>query len=91
MNVSLTQQLEKFINKQVTSGRYQTASEVIRDGLRMMQELNHRRELEYARLKREVQRGVDDIEAGRIRDFDPKRIMALARKRRAARQKRKLA
>ena len=91
MNVSLTQQLEKFINKQVTSGRYQTASEVIREGLRMMLEVNRQQELEYARLKREVQRGVDDIEAGRIRDFDPKRIMVLARKRRAARQKRKLA
>ena len=91
MNVSLTQQLEKFVNKQVASGRYQTASEVIRDGLRMMLEVNRQRELEYARLKREVQRGLDDIDAGRVRDFDPKRIMALVRKRRAERQKRKLA
>jgi len=35
MNVSLTPELEKFVQTEVTSGLYQTASEVIRAGLRL--------------------------------------------------------
>ena len=47
MNVSLTPQLEKFVEKEVGSGLYQTASEVIRAGLRRLKEdkNSHPREL----------------------------------------------
>jgi antitoxin ParD1/3/4 len=38
MNVSLTPELEKFVGKEVNSGLYQTASEVIRAGLRRLKE-----------------------------------------------------
>lgn len=38
MNVSLTPELEKFLEKEVNSGLYQTASEVIRAGLRRLKE-----------------------------------------------------
>src|SRR5205085_11483455 len=38
MNVSLTPELEKFVQSRVASGRYQTASEVIREGLRLLEE-----------------------------------------------------
>ena len=38
MNVSLTPALEKFVEKEVESGLYQTASEVIRAGLRRLKE-----------------------------------------------------
>jgi antitoxin ParD1/3/4 len=38
MNVSLTPELEKFVAKQVDSGMYQTASEVIRAGLRKLKD-----------------------------------------------------
>lgn len=38
MNISLTPELEKFVEKEVTSGLYQTASEVIRAGLRRLKE-----------------------------------------------------
>jgi antitoxin ParD1/3/4 len=38
MNVSLTPELEKFVEKEVGSGLYQTASEVIRAGLRRLKE-----------------------------------------------------
>ena len=38
MNVSLTPELEKFVEKEVNSGLYQTASEVIRAGLRRLKE-----------------------------------------------------
>jgi antitoxin ParD1/3/4 len=38
MNVSLTSELEKFVEKEVRSGLYQTASEVVRAGLRRLKE-----------------------------------------------------
>ena len=38
MNVSLTPELEKFVEKEVDSGLYQTASEVVRAGLRRLKE-----------------------------------------------------
>ena len=38
MNISLTQELEKFVKKEVRSGLYQTASEVVRAGLRRLKD-----------------------------------------------------
>jgi len=38
MNVSLTPELEKFVKKEVDTGLYQTASEVIRAGLRLLKD-----------------------------------------------------
>jgi antitoxin ParD1/3/4 len=37
-SISLTPELNHFVQAQVASGRYQTASEFIRDGLRLLQE-----------------------------------------------------
>ena len=38
MNVSLTPQHEKFVNNKVKSGRYNSASEVVREALRLLEE-----------------------------------------------------
>ena len=46
MNVSLPPAQERFVRSQVTTGRYRTASEVIRDGLRLLEEAEHRRLVE---------------------------------------------
>lgn len=46
MNVSLPDAQEKFVRWQVASGRYRSASEVVRDGLRMLEEAEHKRLLE---------------------------------------------
>lgn len=68
-NVVLTDYQERFIEALVSSGRYQNASEVLREGLRLVE----RRESEdKARLKnlREAARlGIADVEAGRFSDF----------------------
>lgn len=45
-NVSLPTSQEDFIEAMVRSGRYRTASEVVRDGLRLLEEAEHRRRLE---------------------------------------------
>lgn len=46
MNVSLPEAQELFVRTQVRTGRYRTASEVVRDGLRMLEEAEHRRLVE---------------------------------------------
>ncbi|HKB14755.1 MAG TPA: type II toxin-antitoxin system ParD family antitoxin [Planctomycetota bacterium] len=46
LNVSVPPSLERFIKAQVAAGRFRTASEVIREGLRLLQEAEHRRLLE---------------------------------------------
>ncbi len=46
MNVSLPPAMEHFVRSQVSSGRYRSASEVVRDALRMLEEAEHRRLLE---------------------------------------------
>jgi putative addiction module CopG family antidote len=43
MNVSLTPELEKFVDGKVESGLYNNASEVVREGLRLLQERDENR------------------------------------------------
>lgn len=69
-NVVLTDHQAELIERLVESGRYQNASEVLREGLRLIE---GRQEEEKARLKalREAARiGIADIQAGRFRTFD---------------------
>lgn len=69
-NVVLTDHQAELIEQLVESGRYQNASEVLREGLRLIES---RQAEEKARLKalREAARvGIADIRAGRYRTFD---------------------
>jgi antitoxin ParD1/3/4 len=43
MNVSLTPRLEEFVNKKVRSGRYSSASEVVREALRLLEQHDEQR------------------------------------------------
>ena len=43
MNVSLTPELENFVNSKVKNGRYNSASEVVREALRMLEERDNTR------------------------------------------------
>ncbi len=68
MNVSLTAELEKLVNSKVESGLYNSASEVVRDGLRLLYERDEMRELKLNALRTEIQKGIDDLENGRFSD-----------------------
>jgi len=65
MNVSLTPELEGFIGKLVKSGDYFSASEVVREGLRLLKEREVLKEIKIEELKREIQKGRKAIEEGR--------------------------
>jgi antitoxin ParD1/3/4 len=60
MNVSLTPELEKFVNDEVRSGRYKSASEVVREGLRLIRP----REAKIKQLRRDIQEGIDELDRG---------------------------
>ena len=66
MNVSLTPQLEAMVQKKVKTGAYQTASEVIREGLRLLKE----RDEELAWVRKEVAKGEAEIARGEYIDLD---------------------
>jgi antitoxin ParD1/3/4 len=65
MNVSLTPELEKLIQEKVTSGLYQTASEVIREALRLLKE----RDDQNAALREQIQRGLAQLDQGVYREY----------------------
>ncbi len=65
MNVSLTPELETLVNDKVKSGDYNSASEVVREALRLLKEQDQLKELHREELRREIQKGMDDMKAGR--------------------------
>src|SRR5262249_10594758 len=58
MNVSLTPELEKIVDQKVKSGLYNSASEVVREGLRLLQQRDEVREAKLNSLRAEIQKGI---------------------------------
>jgi antitoxin ParD1/3/4 len=58
MNVSLTPQLEDMVRAKVASGLYGSASEVVREALRLMGEQDRMRDARLSELKAEIRRGL---------------------------------
>jgi antitoxin ParD1/3/4 len=63
---TLGKHLESFVQAQLVSGRYDNASAVLRDALRLMEE----RERKLASLDAAIERGIADSEAGQVHDLD---------------------
>ena len=87
MNVSLTPELERLVNKKVESGMYSSASEVIREGLRLLEEQDELRKVRLETLRREIARGVDSLERGEGKPLDVETIKTAGRKILAAKTK----
>ena len=62
MTITLTDELEELINQKVRSGAYKSADEVITASLRLLKAKEDGTEA----LRREIMRGVDDIQQGRF-------------------------
>jgi len=74
VNVSLTPELERLINDKVEAGSYQTASEVVREALRLLK----LRDEGLVQLRRDIQAGFDQIERGEFSDYTPRSESKLA-------------
>jgi antitoxin ParD1/3/4 len=64
MNVSLTPELEKFVAQKVQSGLYQTASEVVREGLRLLEERDALRQARLDDIRQAIQDGNAQLARG---------------------------
>ena len=84
MNISLTPELEQLVSDQVKTGMYQTASEVIREGLRLLNERDHRLEA----LRRDVRAGFEAVDRGEFTAYDEVTIIELGERVKARGRKR---
>ncbi|BAU15144.1 hypothetical protein LEP3755_57010 [Leptolyngbya sp. NIES-3755] len=68
MNVSLTPELEKLVQDKVRSGRYLSASEVVQEALRLLEERDRTQQIKLDALRRDLQVGIAQIDRGEIID-----------------------
>ena len=66
MNVSLTDEMVRFVEDEVASGDYVSASEVVRDALRAMKHDKNVEANKLRILREEVGKGIDDADSGRF-------------------------
>lgn len=66
MNVHLTPELEQLVQNKVKTGRYNSASEVMREALRLMEE----HDLTKAQVRDKIAAGIASANAGRLTDGD---------------------
>lgn len=59
MNVNLTPQLEEMVRSRVASGMYTSASEVVREALRLMDEQDRLRAAKLEQLREVIRQGLD--------------------------------
>ena len=78
MNVSLTPELEKLVNRKVKSGHYQTASEVVREALRALEERDQVTAHRLAALRKEIAKG---LKSGRSEQLDVDELKREVRRR----------
>lgn len=87
MNISLTPQLEELVKAKVASGLYGSASEVLREALRLLEERDRIHAIRFEELKMAIKKG---LESGEPTPLDVEAIKERGRKRLAA-QKNKVA
>ncbi|MBP9090677.1 type II toxin-antitoxin system ParD family antitoxin [bacterium] len=64
MDVSLTPELEDFVNDKVKTGLYNSASEVVRESLRLLRRQDELEKLQLHELRREIQSSIEQTDAG---------------------------
>ncbi len=69
MDISLTPELEAYVNEMVRSGRFLSAGEVVREALRLLEERDRRKELDLAELREKVAAGLEQLDRGEAWDL----------------------
>lgn len=84
MNISLTSELEQMVQEKVASGMYSSASEVIREGLRLLKERDILQAMKLQELRTEIRKGID---SGEPTPLDMEAVIRHGQTRRATQQK----
>jgi antitoxin ParD1/3/4 len=64
MDISLSPDLEQLVHEKVASGSYSSASEVVREALRLLQQHDQLQSVRLAELKREIAKGIEAADRG---------------------------
>ena len=75
-NVVLTDYQAALVERLVGSGRYQNASEVLREGLRLLESREAEEKVRLKALREAARIGIADIEAGRFRSFESRAALS---------------
>jgi len=84
VNVSLTPELEKYVSEKVESGLYHSASEVIREGLRLLKDQDALRKIRLHEVRQQIQEGMN---SGESQPLNVEDVVDRGRKRHAQRSK----
>ncbi len=68
MNVSLSPKLEQYVQAKVESGRYNSASEVVREALRLLEDHEEARAAQHAKFNQELGRRLASLDRGESAD-----------------------
>jgi antitoxin ParD1/3/4 len=79
LNVSLPMELEARVREHVASGLYGSASEVIREALRLFEAYQSVQQSSLAALKADIDQGMADVKAGKVTKMDMAAIKAQGR------------
>ncbi len=85
INVSLTPRLEQFVNSRVASGRYQSASEVVRESLRLLEENEAVKQARLDGLREKIALGLEQAKRGEL--LDGERVFSDLKRRTRKRRK----
>jgi antitoxin ParD1/3/4 len=64
-NINLTEHLNRFVARQVASGRYSNASEIVRESLRLLEEQEQEQRAKLKALRQAAKQGFDEIDQGK--------------------------
>ncbi len=84
LNINLTPQLEELVRQKVSSGRYNSASEVVREALRLMETHDQMQSLRLEQLRQDIREGLD---SGPSLSWNPAGLKREGRKRLSTRRK----
>ena len=87
MNVHLTPELEKLVRNKVKTGRYNSASEVVREALRLLEEHDHIRRMRIQEMRKKIEEGWESLRRGEGIDGEEALKMLAQRHQRFKRQR----
>jgi antitoxin ParD1/3/4 len=68
LTITVTPELEAFIRERVASGRFDTASDVVREGLKLLEVREHERAAVLGEIRGQIEVGLQQAKAGQLRD-----------------------